>query len=189
MLDWSHLLLPALYSAIAIFIVSTVIHVALKYHNSDFHKFGNEDEVRAAIRKANPAPGMYMLPHCSEGGKQDPAVQQKFVEGPIGLVMLRPAGPIQMGPFLGKWFVYCFVVALLSGYVAHFTLPVPAQSYGQVFRLVGTVAWLAFAWAGPADSIWMGKPWSSTIKHMIDGLVYGLLTAGCFAWQWPHGGM
>jgi hypothetical protein len=176
MLDWSHLLLPALYSAIAIFIVSTVIHVALKYHNSDFHKFGNEDEVRAAIRKANPAPGMYMLPHCSEGGKQDPAVQQKFVEGPIGLVMLRPAGPIQMGPFLGKWFVYCFVVALLSGYVAHFTLPVPAQSYGQVFRLVGTVAWLAFAW-------------SSTIKHMIDGLVYGLLTAGCFAWQWPHGGM
>src|SRR5258707_14063179 len=138
MLDWSQLLLPALYSAVAIFIVSTVIHVALKYHNSDFHQFSNEDEVRATIRKANPAPGMYMLPHCKDGGKQDPAMQQKFAEGPIGVLLLRQAGPIQMGPFLGKWFVYCFVVALLSGYVAHFTLP-PEPEYMKVFRLVVTV--------------------------------------------------
>jgi hypothetical protein len=182
MLDWSHLLLPALYSAIAVFIASTLIHVALKYHNSDFRKLSNEDEVRAAIRKGGPTPGMYMLPHCSEGGKQDPAVQAKFVEGPVGLVMLRPSGAIQMGPFLGKWFVYCFVIALLSGYVATFALG-PQRTYMDVFRLIGTVAWFAYAWATPADSIWMGKPWSSTIKHMIDGFVYALLTAGCFAWQ------
>jgi hypothetical protein len=185
MLDWSHLLLPALYSAIAVFIASSVIHMALKYHNSDIKKLANEDELRAAIRKGATAPGMYMIPYCSHEGKQDPAMTQKFVEGPVGLLTLRPSGAIQMGGFLGKWFVYCFVVALLSGYVAHFTLP-PQADYMKVFRVVGTAAWLAFAWAGPADSIWMGKPWSSTIKHMFDGLVYALLTAGCFAWQWPH---
>src|SRR5258707_11307856 len=88
MLDWSQLLLPALLSAIAVFIVSSVIHVALKYHNSDFKKLSNEDEVRAAIRKGAPGPGQYMVPHCSEGGKKDPAVMQKFVEGPVGLVVL-----------------------------------------------------------------------------------------------------
>jgi hypothetical protein len=24
-----------------------------------------------------------------------------------------------------------------------------------------------------------------TIKHVIDGLIYGLLTAGTFGWLWP----
>jgi len=182
MLDWSHLLLPALYSAVAVFILSSVIHVALKYHNSDFRKLSNEEEVRAVIRKGNPSPGQYMLPHCSEGGKKDPAVMQKFVEGPVGLVVLRPSGAIQMGPFLGKWFVYCFVIAMLAGYVAHFSLPAQ-RSYMDVFRLVGTVAWLGYSWQGPADSIWKGKPWSSTLKEMFDGFWYALLTAGCFAWQ------
>ena len=182
MIEWSQLLLPALIAAVAVFIASTVIHVALKYHNSDFRKLSNEDEVRAAIRKGGATAGMYMIPHCKDGGKQDAAMQAKFVEGPVGLVMLRPSGPIQMGGFLGKWFVYCFVVALISGYVAHFALG-PQRAYMDVFRLVGTVAWLAFAWAGPADSIWMGKPWSSTWKHMFDGFWYALLTAGCFAWR------
>ncbi len=182
MIEWSQLFLPALLAAVAVFIASTLIHVALKYHNSDIHKFPNEDEVRAAIRKSSPAPGVYMLPYCSEGGKNDPAAVQKFTEGPVGLVMLRASGPIQMGGFLGRWFVYCFVIALVSGYVAHFALP-PQRSYLEVFRLVGTVAWLAYAWAGPSDSIWMGKPWSSTWKHMFDGLVYAVLTAGCFAWR------
>jgi len=182
MIEWSQLLLPALIAAVAVFIASTVIHVALKYHNSDFRKLSNEDEVRAAIRKGGATAGMYMIPHCKDGGKQDAAMQAKFVEGPVGLVMLRPSGPISMGPFLGKWFVYCFIVSLVSGYVAHFALP-EHREYKDVFRLVGTVAWLAYAWAGPADSIWMGKPWSSTWKHMFDGFVYALLTAGCFAWR------
>jgi len=182
MIEWSQLLLPALIAAVAVFIASTVIHVALKYHNSDFRKLSNEDEVRAAIRKGGATAGMYMIPHCKDGGKQDAAMQAKFVEGPVGLVMLRPSGPISMGPFLGKWFVYCFIVSLVSGYVAHFALP-EHREYKDVFRLVGTVAWLAYAWAGPADSIWMGKPWSSTWKHMFDGFWYALLTAGCFAWR------
>lgn len=182
MIDWTQLFLPALLSAVAVFIASTVIHVALKYHNADFRKLPNEDEVRAVIRKGAPGPGQYMLPHCSEGGKNDPATVQKFVEGPVGLVVLRKSGPIQMGGFLGSWFVYCFVVALLAGYVAHFALPAQ-RSYDEVFRLVGTVAWMAFGWQGPADSIWKGKPWSSTLKELFDGFVYALLTAGCFAWR------
>lgn len=183
MIDWSQLLLPALLSAVAVFIASSLIHMVLKWHVSDYSRFSNEDEIRAAIRKGAPGPGMYMLPFCSHEQMKDPAAAQKFVEGPVGLVTLRANGPIQMGGFLGKWFVYCFVVALVSGYVAHFALQGQTRAYMDVFRLVGTVAWLGFAWAGPADSIWMGKPWSSTLKHMFDGLIYALCVAGCFAWR------
>jgi hypothetical protein len=55
-----------------------------------------------------------------------------------------------------------------------------------VFRVIGTAAWLAYAWQAPADSIWKGVPWSSTVKTLVDGLIYALLTAGTFAWLWPR---
>lgn len=35
------------------------------------------------------------------------------------------------------------------------------------------------------NSIWYSRKWSSTLKSMFDGLVYGLLTAGVFGWLWP----
>jgi hypothetical protein len=31
----------------------------------------------------------------------------------------------------------------------------------------------------------MGRPWSITIKDMVDGLIYAGMTAGSFGWLWP----
>jgi len=36
------------------------------------------------------------------------------------------------------------------------------------------------------NSIWKGQPWGTTIKEVIDGLIYGSLTAGTFGWLWPR---
>ena len=36
-----------------------------------------------------------------------------------------------------------------------------------------------------SESIWKGQSWSTTLKFVFDGLVYGLLTAGVFGWLWP----
>ena len=33
--------------------------------------------------------------------------------------------------------------------------------------------------------MWNMKPWSMSMKHLFDGLIYGLLTAGVFGWLWP----
>ena len=35
------------------------------------------------------------------------------------------------------------------------------------------------------DSWWKGVSWSSTLKYVFDGVLYGLATAGTFAWLWP----
>jgi len=186
MVAWSQLILPVLLSAVFVFIASTLIHVVIKWHNSDFKKLANEDEVRAAIRKTSPAPAQYIFPHCLEGGqKNSPEMQQKFREGPIGVLYLRPSGEMKIGPFLGAWFAYTIIVSILAGYMAQFSLPA-GTAYMQVFRVVGTAAWLAYAWQSPADSIWKGVPWSVTVKTLIDGLIYALLTAGTFAWLWPR---
>ena len=66
------------------------------------------------------------------------------------------------------------------------TLTVGAP-YLSVFRVVGTVAFMGFALAQPQQSIWWQRHWSTTIKHMIDGLIYALLAGGVFGWLWPRG--
>jgi len=81
-------------------------------------------------------------------------------------------------------FAYTLVVSLLAGYVARATVA-PGAEYPHVFQVVGAASWLAYAWSIPADSIWMGKPWSSTFVYRLDGLIYASLTAGSFAWLWP----
>ena len=100
------------------------------------------------------------------------------------VVFVRPSGKIQMGGFLGKWFAYTLIVSLIAGYMARAVLH-PGASYLQVFQVVGCAAWLAYAWQGPADSIWAGKPWKTSIGALLDGLLYACLTAGSFGWLWP----
>jgi hypothetical protein len=83
-----------------------------------------------------------------------------------------------------KWIVYTLIVSAIAAYIARSMLQ-PGEPYLNVFQLVGVTTWLAYAWASPADSIWAGKPWSVTLKHMFDGLIYAALTAGVFGWRWP----
>ena len=44
---------------------------------------------------------------------------------------------------------------------------------------------VAYAAATIPPSVWMGKPWRITSKDVLDGLLYGLVTAGTFGWLWP----
>jgi hypothetical protein len=61
----------------------------------------------------------------------------------------------------------------------------PGAEYLTVFRVAGTAAFLGFAGASASESIWKGQPWSITLKYLLDGLIYSLLTAGVFGWLWP----
>ena len=186
MVPWSALLLPSLIAAVLVFIASSLIHMVIKWHQSEHKAVPNEDEVRAALGKSKPVPGKYVMPFCKDGKEMaTPEMQRKFIEGPNVVMFMRENGPVQLGPILGKWFAYSLVVSLLAGYVARATTA-PGAEYLQVFQVVGAAAWLAYAWAIPSDSIWVGKKWSSTFLYMIDGLIYAALTAGAFAWLWPE---
>jgi len=70
-----------------------------------------------------------------------------------------------------------------AAYVAHATLAADAP-YLQVFRVTGTVAFVAYAVGLWQNSIWFHRPWSNTVKHTVDGLIYGCLTGGAFGWLW-----
>jgi hypothetical protein len=89
----AQLWLPILLSAVAVFIVSSLIHMVFKWHAADYRPLANEDDVRAAIRAGNPTPGHFVLPHC--GSMQEmgsDAMRRKYAEGPVGYLTLRPRG-------------------------------------------------------------------------------------------------
>jgi len=109
---------------------------------------------------------------------------EKFKRGPIGMLTPRPNGAPAMGKFLGQWFVYCIVVGIFVAYLTGRTRPV-GTPYLEVFRVAGASAFLAYSVALIQDAIWKGEDWGVTFKYVLDGLIYGLLTAGTFGWLWP----
>ena len=184
MVALSHLWLPIIASAVAVFVVSALLHMLFTYHNSDYRKVPNEDEVRAAINKGGLTPGQYILPYAVGMGAKDPVAQQKMKEGPTGFLLLRkPSGP-EMGPALGQWFVLTLVIAFLVAYVAALTMA-PGEGHMAVFRVVSLIAFLAYAGSQAQEAIWRAVPWAAVIKTIIDGLVFGLVTGGVFALLWP----
>lgn len=184
MVPLTELWLPIVLSAVIVFIASSIMHMMLKYHGSDYQKLPNEDAAREALRGTKP--GFYTFPHCKDMKEmQKPEHMEKLKAGPVGTVTIIPNGPPNMGKFLGQWFVYLLFVAFMSAYLAGRVLP-SGTHYLQVFRVVGTTAFMGYAVAHLADMVWRGRPLSMTVKDLIDGLVYALLTAGTFGWLWPR---
>lgn len=186
MVQLSSLWLPILLSAVFVFFVSWLVHMLLPWHKGDFRKLPAEDQVAEALRKFTIPPGDYMLP-CGSGPEsmKDPKFLEKMKQGPVLMMTVRKNGPPNMGPYLLQWFVYCGVVSVFAAYVAGRALG-PGDSYLHVFRFAGVTAFGGYSLALLQDSIWHGRAWGATMRTVLDGLLYGLITAGTFGWLWPH---
>jgi hypothetical protein len=178
--------LPILLSAAIVFIVSSVIHMASPWHKNDYPRMPNEDKVTDALRPLSIPPGDYMVPRPSSRQEMSsPSFLDKLNKGPVFMMTVWPNGRTAMGKSLVSWFLYTAVISVFAAYVASRALPVGAQ-YLQVFRFAGTTAFIGYSAALWQMSIWYRRPWSTTIKATVDGLIYALLTAGMFGWLWPR---
>lgn len=179
--------LPILLSALAVFIASSIIHMALPWHRGDYGQVPQETQVMDSLRPFAIAPGDYMLPRAgSMAQMKTPEFQDKLKKGPVMIWTVMSNGPFSMNRSLALWFAYCAVVGLFAAYVACGTLPAGAP-YLKVFRITGTVAFVGYTLALWQMSIWYHRSWATTIKATIDGLIYAALTAGVFGWLWPKG--
>lgn len=179
--------LPIVLSAVLVFAASSLIHMVIKWHMASYLKMPNEDAVRAVIREAKPAPGQYVMPYCADHKlMRTPEFQQKFAEGPVAFLTLRPNGFPGMGSSLGSWFVYSLAISLLAAYLAAIGLGADAP-FGKVARIAGIAAFLAYG-GGPIQQwIWMGKPARAMAFEVLDAIIYGAITGCTMAWWWPHG--
>lgn len=178
--------LPILGAAVLCFIVSSIIHMATKWHAGDFQQVPNEKAFRDAVGPLNLAPGDYMYP-CARSSSEmkSPEFQEKFKAGPVMLFTMMPAGFMGMGRALTLWFVHLIVVNFFAAYIASRALPAGAN-YLDVFRFVGATAFFAHAVALWPLWIWYHRSLGTTIRSTIDGLIYACLAAGVFGWLWPR---
>lgn len=185
MISLTQLWLPILLSAVGVFIASSILHMVLKFwHFPDYRGFSNEEEVGEAMRRGDPSPGMYLLPHCNMEDMNKDETREKFERGPVAFLILRANGMPSLGASLGQWFAFCLVVSLFAGYLAGATLGAGSNA-SQVFRVAGTAAFMAYGFSSLPAGIWWGQPWTSVAKDVVDGVIYALVTGGMFAWLWP----
>ena len=161
-------------------------YFAIKWHAADYKGLPNEAQVLDTLRKGGLAPGFYNFPYCT-GMKEmgSPEMVKKFAEGPVGHLVIRPSGDFSMGKYLGAWFLYCVLVSCCLAYLAAHTLA-RGTVYLDVFRVVGTAAFLVYGVSQLLDAIWKGQRLPATFKYVVDGLFYALVTAGVFGWLWPR---
>lgn len=185
MVSIPELWLPILVAAVLVFVVSSILHMVLPFHKSDYTKLPGEDEIAALMRQQGVKPGHYMLPFCAD--MKDLAsdeMKAKYEQGPVGHVTILPNGQMNLGKFLGTWFAYTILIGVVVAYIGGLALPAGAD-YMKVFQITGATAFLAYGLAVIPESIWKGQSWGTTGKFILDGLAYGLVTAGAFGWLWP----
>jgi len=183
--DVLQLWLPILLTAVFVFIASSLIHMVFKWHNSEYRKLANEDAVSAAIRAGNPSPGQYVFPHCMDMKEmQSDAMMKKYNEGPIGLLTLRPNGRPSMGPALIMWFLFTLFIAAAMALLAVKSIGIDAHPHNAA-HLIGVASLLAYGAGSIQAGIWMGKPWGSVAKDLLDSFIYGCISAATLLYFWP----
>jgi hypothetical protein len=185
MVPLTALWLPILLSAVLVFIASSIMHMVLPYHRSDYGQLPDEDKVLAALRAAALKRGLYVFPYCTHKDMNSPAVMEKRKQGPVGFMTIVPSGLPAMPKFLIQWFVFCILIGFFVALLMSLTVA-PGANHHVVFHVALIAAFLAYGVGNLSNGIWKGQPWSVTLKEVIDGLVYGLLTAFTFGWLWPQ---
>jgi hypothetical protein len=184
-MPFGSLWLPVIVAAVVVFVVSSILHMVLKYHRADHRRLPDEGPVREALGRANPAPGVYFTPYCDDMKQMnEPAAREKFEKGPVAILTVCPKGLPNMPKYLALWFGYTVLVGFVAAYVARHTLQ-PGADGMLVMRITGTVAFAGYSLSHVSDSIWKSQPWSNTARALLDGLIYALLTGLTFRLLWP----
>lgn len=184
-MPFGSLWLPVIVSAAAVFVVSSIIHMVLKYHKADYKPLPNEDAVRESLGRGALAPGLYITPHCPDMKQMnEPAVRAKYEKGPVAILTVLPNGMPMLPKHLALWFGFCVLASFVAAYVARLTL-MPGADGSAVMRITGTVAFAAYGVGRITDSIWKGRPWSNTARELLDGGIYSVVTGLTFLLLWP----
>ncbi|MFL6198230.1 MAG: hypothetical protein ACJ76J_03555 [Thermoanaerobaculia bacterium] len=184
-MPFGSLWLPVVVSAVAVWLVSAVLHMVLKYHRADYKQLADEEGIGHTLRKAASSPGVYVIPYCADMSQmKDPAMLKKYEEGPIALITVMRNGVPKMGKNLAQWFLFCFLVSFVTGYVARHTLGFDTDPL-TVLRITGTVAFIGYGFGYFQDSIWKAIPWSNSLRALLDAAIYALVTGLVFRFLWP----
>jgi hypothetical protein len=126
-----------------------------------------------------------VIPYCAEMKDMgSPEMIRKYQEGPVAHVTLFAKGVPNMGKYLGQWFLWTLVIATVTAYLTARLVPAEAASAVTAAKLVFALSFLAHGFGSVPESIWFGRSWFSTAKHMFDAALYATGSAAVFWWLW-----
>ena len=185
MTPFTSLLLPVVLAAIAVFIVSMLVHMAMPWHKSDYANVPDHDAAVAAIESLDLPPGDYAVPNARlPGGGRNPNFVADFERGPTFQMTMIPAGGMHMGKYTASWFGFMFLVAAIAAWVTGSIVP-PGGSARAVFHYSAIITACSYGFGGWTQSIWYFRKWSTAFKGTFDAILYGLATGAVFMWMWP----
>src|SRR5260370_6490198 len=111
--------LPILVSAVAVFVVSSIIHMTPLWHKTDYPRFANEDRVLDALRPIGLPPGDYMMPRpASSAEMRSPEFKEKMKSGPAVMMTVFPPWTGSIAFNLSQWVGHWFIVRLSAAYIS-----------------------------------------------------------------------
>ena len=75
---------PILLSAVIVFIASSIIHMLLPYHRSDYRRLPDEDKVLGMLRPIGLKRGLYVFPFCTHKEMKTPPQSKNIIRDPWG---------------------------------------------------------------------------------------------------------
>lgn len=177
--------LPIVLSTVFVFIASSIIHMVLPWHKSDFAGVPDEAGLRRAVGPMNIPAGDYVVPHCTDMKEMGtPEYKAKLEEGPVLVMTVRRNGQVSMAPMFIGWTLAILAATVLAACVAATALA-PGANTKAVWHITGLVALGVYGFGGWPESIWYGRKWSTAVKNTVDAVIYAVVTALTFGWMWP----
>jgi hypothetical protein len=177
--------LPILLSATAVWVISSIVGMALPHHKQDFINLSDEDGFMDYIRRSGIKPGNYVFPDFRDReAMKSEKVEKALKEGPVGHLSVWPP-PVTMGDKLAATFIVYLVVSTLIAYLTRVALP-GAAPFAKVFQVAATAGILAYCFSFIPTAVWFGSYKRTIVASVLDGVFYGLITGAIFAWRWPH---
>jgi hypothetical protein len=180
----TQLWLPIILSGVFVWLASFIIWMASPMHKKEWGELPDDKGFMGALIEMGVQPGQYVFP-CSDGGKRtkDPEFLELQKSGPTGILTVWRT-PTNMGKNMVLSLIVYWIIGLFVAYIAFHALD-GGEPYLERFRIAGAAAVLGYVFGGIPNDIWFGKSSKSIVTGIVDGVIYGLLTAGTFAWLWP----
>jgi len=179
------LVLPVLAAAVAVFVLSMIVQMAMPWHKRDFGNVPDDDAVISALRTLNIPPGDYTVPSPRlPNGARNPDFVAKWAAGPSVMMTVIPPSD-NMARYMIQWFAFTVLVAAIAGWITS-TIVGSSRNEHAVFHYGAIITLLCYSLGAWPLSIWYHRKWSTAFKGVLDGFLYGVATGIIFSWLWPR---
>ena len=176
-------LLAGSLGGIAMFVWTSIAHMALPLGQSGVRQIDREDALLSTMQSTLSQPGFYLFPKMPPGNDQA-AYVAKIANGPSGLMVYHPRRDYAIGKLLGVEFTTELIQALIAAWLLSMTVVATFGGRLGVYALAGVIAAVA---TNMSYWNWYGFPSAYTFAYMFTAWI-GYICAGLIAAAMKIGG-